>query len=100
MTPEFETPCQAQLGRFFAAYPDAARQNRALKALRMLRCSEKPLQGKPEGWAAGIIYAMATDGRFPCGVPGRLNAVFEQLMGVTMGTSRYRAARVRDLLTL
>jgi hypothetical protein len=32
-------------------------------------------------------------------VPGLLNAEFEQIMGVTMGTARYRAARVMDLLT-
>jgi len=62
----------------------------------MLRASEKPLKGKPEGWAAGIIYAVTTGGRFPCGVPRWLNTEFEQFMGVTMGTARYRAARVRE----
>ncbi len=91
--------CRAQLDRFFAAHPDATMRKRAMKALRILRGSEKPLKGKPEGWAAGIIYAVATDGHIPCGVPGLLNAEFEQLMGVTMGTARYRAARVMDLLT-
>lgn len=98
ITPEFEAACRAQLDRFFEAYPDAAMQKRAMKALRMLRASEKPLKGKAEGWAAGIIYAVATDGRFPCGVPGVLNAEFEHFMGVTMGTARYRSARVRKLV--
>jgi hypothetical protein len=99
ITPEFEATCRAQLDRFFAAHPDATMRKRAMKALRMLRGSEKPLKGKPEGWAAGIIYAVATDGHIPCGVPGLLNAEFEQFMGVTMGTARHRAARVMDLLT-
>jgi hypothetical protein len=98
ITPEFEAACRAQLDRFFEAHPDVRMQKQALKALRMLRASEKPLQGKPEGWTAGIIYAVATDGRVPCGVPGWLNAEFEQFTGVTMGTARYRAARVRELV--
>jgi len=100
ITPEFEAACRAQLGRFFAAHPNAALQKRAMKALRMLRASDKPLKGKPEGWVAGIIYAMATDGCIPVGVPGMLNAEFEQLMGVTMSTARHRAARVMELLTV
>ena len=99
ITPEFEAACRAQLDRFFAAHPDATMRKRAMKALRTLRASEKPLKGKPEGWAAGIIYAVATDGHIPRGVPGLLNAEFEQFMGVTVGTARYRAARVTDLLT-
>jgi hypothetical protein len=99
ITPEFEAVCLVQLDRFFAAHPDATMRKRAMKALRILRASEKPLKGKPEGWAAGIIYAVATDGHVPCGVPGSLNAEFEQLMGVTMGTARFRAARIMDLLT-
>ena len=98
ITAEFEAACRAQLDRFFAAYPDATLQGRAMKALRMLRASEKPLKGKPEGWVAGIIYAVATDGRVHCGVPRLLNADFERITGVTMSTARYRAARVRDLL--
>ena len=97
INPEFEAACRVQLDRFFAAHPDAMLQKRAMKALRMLRASEKPLKGKPEGWAAGIIYAVFTDGRIPCGVPGWLNAEFEQFTGVTMGTARYRAARVKEL---
>ncbi|MCC7408886.1 MAG: hypothetical protein IT442_12495 [Phycisphaeraceae bacterium] len=99
-TSEFEAACRAHLDRFFAEHPASVDQLRAYKALRLLRAGEKPLRGKAEGWAAGIIYAVATDGRFPCGVPGVLNAEFEQLMGVTMSTVRYRAARVMELVTL
>lgn len=92
---EFESACRNHLDRFFAAHPNAAIQKRALKALRLLRASEKPLAGKAEG----ILYAVSTHGRIPCGVPTLLNSEFEQFMGVTMSTVRRRAARVRELLT-
>lgn len=95
----FESACREHLNRFYAAHPDAVMQKRALKALRLLRASEKPLVGRAEGWAAGIIYAVATDGCIPCGVPGVLNSEFERFMGVTMSTVRHRAARVKALLT-
>jgi len=96
---EFESACREHLDRFFGAHPDAVMQKRALKALRLLRASEKPLAGKVEGWAAGIIYAVSTDARIPCGVPGLLNSEFEQFMGVTMSTVWRRAAQVKELLT-
>ena len=95
---DFEAACRAELDRFFAAHPDASMQERSMRTLRLLRASDKPLRGKVEGWAAGIIYAVATDARIPCGVPGLLNAEFVELMGVSMETVRYRAARVRDLV--
>ncbi len=98
MNAAFESDCRTLLDRFFAAYPDAAMQKRAYKALQLLRASEKPLKGKAAGWAAGILYAAATDGRITCGVPKVLNAEFEQLMGVSMGTARYRAARVKEII--
>jgi hypothetical protein len=72
----------------------------SLKALRLLRASEKLLAGKPEGWAAGIIYAVAICDRPACGVPGLLNSEFAALMGVSMSTARDRVARVAALLTL
>jgi len=96
---DFEAACQAALGRFFSAHPDATMQERSMRTLRMLRASDKPLKGKVEGWAAGIVYAVATDARIPCGVPGVLNAEFVELMGASMETARYRAARVREIVT-
>ncbi|MCC6681656.1 MAG: hypothetical protein IT445_12205 [Phycisphaeraceae bacterium] len=98
ISPEFEADCRNLLNRFFSAHPDSTMQKRADKALRLLRASEKPLKGKVEGWAAGIIYAVVTYDRPPVGVPGLLNREFEALMGVSMGTARYRAARVRELM--
>ena len=96
----FESECRHLLYRFFAAFPDAAMQQHCGKVLRLLRASEKPLKGKAEGWAAGIIYFVATDGHFPCGVPGVSNAEFSEFMGVPMETSRRRSGRVRDIVLL
>jgi hypothetical protein len=98
--PEFEAACQSQLERFFAAHYDAELHRRAMKALRLLRASDKPLPGKVEGWAAGIIYAVATYDRQACGVPGVLNSDFEAFMGVSMSMVRQRAATVREFLIL
>ena len=69
-----------------------------MKALRLLRASDKPFAGKTESWAAGIIYLAATDGRITCGVPGVLNGEFERITGVTMSTARKRAARVKEII--
>ena len=98
MSHRFEEECRTCLDRFFKAYPNAVSQTRAYKALRLLRASEKPLKGKPEGWAACIIYFVATDGHVPCGVPGVLNAEFEELLRVSMETARYRAERGQELV--
>lgn len=95
---EFEVECGKHLDRFFAAYPDDVMENRAQKALRMLRASEKTLKGKAEGWAAGIIYAIAADGHFPCGIPNVLSADFAALMQVPMEITCYRAERVKEIL--
>ena len=100
MNQDFELACRERLDHFFGSYRDAAMQKNALKALRFLTTCDKPLSGKPEGWAAGIIYALATRGQRACGVPGVLNRDFEQLFGVSMGTIRKRAAQIGDLLAL
>lgn len=98
ITAAFEAVCRVHLDRFFATYPQATMQERAHKVLRMLQASNKPLRGKAEGWAAGILYLIFTDGRFPCGIPGILNEDFETLLHVSMKTARYRAARVQELV--
>ncbi|MEW6199180.1 MAG: hypothetical protein AB1601_11045 [Planctomycetota bacterium] len=92
--------CRESLERFFGEHPDAATQQRALKALRLLAACEKPLPGKPEGWAAGIIYGLANRDRRACGVPGLLNREVEALFGVSMGTIRKRAAQIERLLAV
>jgi hypothetical protein len=95
---DLEHACREQLERFFGSHPNATMKKRVLKALRFLSASDKPLAGKPEGWAAGIIYAVANRDRQACGVPGLLNSEFEALFGVSMGTIRKRAAMVERLL--
>ncbi len=97
---DLESACREHLLRFFAAHPDATLQKRALRALRFLRTSDKPLRGKAEGWAAGIIYAAASRDRQACGVPGVPNSEFEAMMGVSMSTVRTRAAQVERLAEL
>ena len=89
-----EKTCRDHIERFFASYRDRAMQKSAIKALRFLAAGDGPLGGKPEGWAAGIVYALATRGRRACGVSGVLNADLEQFFGVSMSTVRKRAAQV------
>lgn len=55
-----QTKCREQLDRFFASYRDPALKQSSLKALRFLAALDEPLRGKPEGWAAGIVYAVAS----------------------------------------
>jgi len=96
----FESDCRSQLDQFFAKYSNAAIQTRAMQVLRLLRASDRPLKGKAEGWAAGIIYFAATYDRPPVGIPDLLNDEFEAMIGVSMETARRRAARIRELVTL
>jgi hypothetical protein len=63
-----ELACRERLELFFGSYRDAAMQKSALKALHFLTARDQPLLGKPEGWAAGISYALATRDRRAGGV--------------------------------
>ena len=92
--------CKDHLDRFFASYPDSVMQQRTAKALRFLEAHEEPLTGKPEGWAAGLIYALSNQYRQACGVPGLLNSEFTEFFGVSMGTIRKRAARVIERISI
>ena len=65
-----------------------------MKALRFLAAGYEPMRRKPEGWAAGTVYALANRDRRACGMPGMLNAEFEEFFGVTMSTVYRRAAEV------
>jgi len=94
MNPDIQIQCREHLDRFFASCRDAKMQKAAVKALRFLAAGDEPMRGKPEGWAAGIVYALANRDRRACGVPGMLNAEFEEFFGVTMSTVYKRAAQV------
>ena len=86
--------CREHLDRFFANYGDVKMQKAAMKALRFLAADDEPMRGKPEGWAAGIVYALANRDRRACGLPGMLNAEFDDFFGVTMSKVYNRAAQV------
>lgn len=62
--------CREHLDRFFGSHGDAKMQKTAMKALRLLAADDEPMRGKPEGWAAGIVYALANRDRRACGLPG------------------------------
>ena len=64
-----------------------------------MACDE-PLLGRPGGWAAGIVYALANRYRIACGVPGLLNKDLEVFFGVSMETIRERAVRVDERLAI
>jgi len=99
-----DTNIQGQIGehldRFFTNCGNTWMQKAAGKALRFLASGEKPLHGKPEGWAAGLVYYLANRDRRACGVPGMLNAEFEEFFGVTMSTVRKRAAQIDRALEI
>jgi hypothetical protein len=54
---------------------------------------------RPEGWAAGMIYAVANLDRQACGVPGLLNSEFIEFFSVSMETVRKRAANVMNQIS-
>ena len=95
---KLEALCRSHLNRFVATYPAAIDPLRAEGLLELLLTSDLRLDGKVEAWAAGIIYALATDRLVRCGIPGVLNGEFTSLMGVSMETARRRAAPLRELL--
>ncbi len=95
-----QAQCREHLDRFFASYGDAKMQKAAMKALRFLAAGDEPMRGKPEGWAAGIVYALANRDRRACGVPDMLNAEVEQFLGVTMSTVYKQAAQVERALEI
>ncbi len=95
---DVELECRDFLNRFFDKYCDDALRKKSLKVLRIVMASDKPLLGKPGGWAAGFVYALANRYRAACGVPGLLNKDLEDFFGVKMGTIRERAVRVNGLL--
>ena len=55
--------CRGYLEHFVNRHPDAALQKRALNAMCLLMACDEPMGGKPAGWAAGIVYAVANRDR-------------------------------------
>lgn len=95
-----EAECRDFLNRFFDNNPNDTLRKRSLKALRFLSSGDAPLSGKPGGWAAGIIHALANRERKACGIPGLLNEDAENFFEVSMGTVRKRAGQVKELIAI
>jgi len=92
--------CQEHLERFFETYYEVTMAKAAMKALRFLAISDVAMEGKPAGWAAGTIYALANRDKRACGVPGLLNSEVEEFFDVSMSTVRKRAAQVERALEI
>ena len=92
--------CRRLLATFFTRFPNPCLQAETNRALKRLLAHQIPMPGKPGGWAGGIIYAVANQGRRACGVPGLLNQEFEDFFSISMGTIYKRAWQIRRLLVL
>ena len=55
---EFRRLAQTHLDRYYGAHPNIDQQARAHDALRFLASDDQPVKGKPDHWAAGILYAL------------------------------------------
>lgn len=86
------------LAAFFTRFPNPRLQVEVDHALKRLFSCKILMPGKPGGWAGGIIYALANQGRRACGVPNLLNKEFEEFFDVSMGTIYKRAWQIRKLL--
>jgi hypothetical protein len=92
--------CRQLLQSFFTKYPNARLQVQADRTLKKLIACQIPMQGKPGGWAGGIIYALANQYRQACGIPCLLNKEAEEFFNVAIGTIYKRAATIRKLLDM
>ncbi len=83
---------------FFSKFPNNRLQAETGRILTRLLAGDISLPGKPAGWVAGTIYAVANQGRRPCGIPGVLNQECEDFFHISIGTVYRRAAQIRSLL--
>lgn len=90
-----EQTCQRLLTAFFKKNPNPVLQTEANRLLNKFLVQKISMQGKPGGWAGGIIYAAANRYRRACGVPGLLNKEYSQFFRVSMETIYRRAADFR-----
>jgi hypothetical protein len=93
----FEETCAQLYVAFFRKHPNEKLRKQTALALLALLKRKKVFPGKPEGWAAGILFAVGSAG---CGVPDVLNSELEKAFDVTMSTIYKRAWEVRRLLGL
>jgi hypothetical protein len=95
--PSFIETIAPLLVEFFEKHPNNDLRDRVSVALAKLARSKTNFPGKPEGWAAGIVFALGSRG---CGVPNVLNSELEKAFGATMSTIYKRAWAVKRLLGL
>ena len=100
MNENMDQDCRGLLAAFFTRFPNPSLQVEANRILKTLLTCGIPMHGKTGGWAGGIIYAAANQGRRACGVPGLLNKECEAFFSVSMGTVYKRAWQIRRLLAL
>ena len=93
----FEETCAQLFNAFFKDRPHDGLLERCVLALLAVTKRQKSFPGKPEGWAAGIMFAVCSAG---CGVPDVTNSEVEKAFGVTMNTVYERAWAVKRLLGL
>ena len=93
---QLEGACASLYIGFFEKFPNDNLRDLVSHALALLLKRQADLPGDPGGWAGGIVYAVASGG---CGVPGVMNADFEEAFGTKMATIRKRAEQVRQVLT-
>jgi len=97
MNETVDQSCQSLLTAFFKKFPNVELQVKVNQVMKKLTTLKFPMEGKPGGWAGGIIYAVSSIG---VGVPGVLNSEFEEAFRVSMGTIYKRAAMITELLSL
>lgn len=93
----FHETCSDLFVAFFKQYPNNYLQKQASMAVLSLLKRRKVVIGKPEGWVAGIVFAVGGVG---CGVLNVLNMDLEKAFGVSMSTTYKQSMEVKRLLGL
>ena len=90
---EFASICRSMLAKFSTSFPDEHFYAAALSSLESLLAQRDCCDGKPGGWAGGIVYAIARHGREASPLTF-LNSELEAVFGVSMSTIRKRAEQL------
>jgi len=95
--PTFVETCNRLYAGFFEKHPNNALRDLVNRTLPLVVKRQESFPGKAEGWAAGILFAVASRG---CGVPDVLNSDLEKAFDVKMSTIYKRSWAIRRLLGL
>ncbi len=83
---------------FFPNHPNRHLRDQVNRALAQVLKLQKSFPGKPEGWTAGILFAIGSDGTWGCGVPDVPNSELEKAFDVDISTIYKRSWAVKRLL--